>query len=224
MAYNHYTDIRVKGKALASADPGDPTGSNVTGDEAMLLGRAVGAVHRTNSRLAETLRLAISFPGLDVEGRGPGARLRIFGTTAELERFREDHGAFICAGGVMEMSTVREVPEDCVSFVAYVRARESEKLTDSAILRGQDRLERRMTERGESRTEIAEALIRFLRHRLGERQGRRGTPAFLRMMSGSTGQIFSILIERIDLSGAHQGEVNIYGLSKASQPHGLPVF
>ncbi|TXF10353.1 type I-F CRISPR-associated endoribonuclease Cas6/Csy4 [Pelomicrobium methylotrophicum] len=157
-------------------------------------------------------KLALAFPTMGVKP-GLGDMIRVFAEEREvLDRvcdfFAED-------GRVDDYAIVRHpkhVPENVDGYEAYLQRKFARPLSRS-------RLER-LGERGRM-------LHRFnldIREKQRKRAGGLEKYPFVTLYSASSRQQFRLFVQRIEATKEQQGEPGGYGLSRANNIIGLPVF
>jgi CRISPR-associated endoribonuclease Cas6/Csy4 subtype I-F len=221
---NASLDFRYAREALTLLDERSP----------VLAQAVLGAVHAWNPSQDAAQRVGLAFPMMTCLAGGPGpagitpgeclSLIRVTGDPETLEAFAESPAVqALRAQGLCRRLRVREIdPSEIKGYAAYLRERESERKTATAIQREERRLARRAAARGQARDSDAIVADR-LRQLDGQdrKPGVRGS-IFIPASSRSTGCRFSLTVIRQELTAPSAGPLNGYGLSGADAPCAIP--
>lgn len=217
MTYRHYVEARPA------------PGAVVPGGMFAIAAALCGGVHRINARLPAHQRLAMAFPDLGEEGMHPANRIRILGSNEDVF---EDFLADPVVSGITQRGllrrTLREAFDD-TALAAFVRTRLPEKGTHGAAERSHRRAQRAVMTRlgrGEAVQTMPMPLqARYEAAQVRERSLDATKVLHLRMRSSSSGQAFSLFVERMEgvaPSGQAVG-LDVYGFSRAAAPLPVPL-
>lgn len=179
------------------------------------LSKVVEAVHFFNYK---SHNIALAFPEMNVNHLGSIAR--VFGTKSEIEDFLLSPRAEILLknGAFSQNEHINMVP-DAHSWTVYKRIRKNEKNTLGYVERSHARLLERI-KNGKSNMTKEEAEVR--RMKLLNNVENNSPGQYVRLVSKSTKNIFSLFIESVHANEPGPGDFSSYGLSKYNSA--VPTF
>ena len=180
-------------------------------DVHFIINKLFNRLHGIISR--EKLNLGVSFPKMSLGS--PGDTLRVFGTVDDLKVVSGNDGIKHLIGRrFIGMSQIKNIPNNSKE-VAYIRVRNPEKITASAVKRKMKRLQKRAAARGELWDQTIEKKIL---QKMREKQGQRSEHPYLLIERERT--LIPIFIQKIYLTAREKNEYptfNRYGLGNGSR-------